>query len=150
VISDLGSIGGGWLSSNLIRRHFSINASRKWAMLICALSVVPVAVVFHVSGLSPATLLIGLAAAGHQGFSANLFTLTSDLFPSHAVASVLGIGGTAGATGGMLIAEIVVHLLQWTGSYMIPFFIAASAYVIALLLIHLLSPKLTPVRIGQL
>jgi len=119
-------------------------------MLICALSVVPVAVVFHVSGLSPATLLIGLAAAGHQGFSANLYTLTSDLFPSRAVASVVGIGGMAGAVGGMLIAEIVGHLLQWTGSYMIPFFMAASAYLIALLLIQLLSPKLTPARIGQL
>jgi MFS transporter, ACS family, hexuronate transporter len=150
VISDLGSIGGGWLSSSLIRRHFSINASRKWAMLICALSVVPVAVVFRVSGLWPATLLIGLAAAGHQGFSANLFTLTSDLFPSRAVASVVGIGGMAGAIGGMVIAEIVGHLLQWTGSYMIPFFMAASAYLIALLLIHLLSPKLISARIGQL
>jgi ACS family hexuronate transporter-like MFS transporter len=150
VISDLGSIGGGWLSSSLIRRHFSINASRKWAMLICALSVVPVAVVFRVSGLWPATLLIGLAAAGHQGFSANLYTLTSDLFPSRAVASVVGIGGMAGAIGGMLIAEIVGHLLQWTGSYTIPFFMAASAYLIALLLIHLLSPKLIPARIGQL
>jgi MFS transporter, ACS family, aldohexuronate transporter len=150
VISDLGSIGGGWLSSSLIRRQFSINASRKWAMLICALIVVPVAVVFRVSGLWPATLLIGLAAAGHQGFSANLFTLTSDLFPSRAVASVVGIGGMAGAVGGMLIAEIVGHLLQWTGSYMIPFFMAASAYLIALLLIHLLSPKLIPVRIGSL
>src|ERR1700732_3359639 len=88
VISDVGSIAGGWLSSSLIRRHFSINASRKWAMLISALCVVPVAVVFRVSGLWPATVLIGLAAAGHQGFSANLFTLTSDLFPSRAVASV--------------------------------------------------------------
>jgi len=150
VISDLGSIGGGWLSSSLIRRHFSINASRKWAMLICALSVVPVAVVFRVSGLWPARILIGLAAAGHQGFSANLYTLTSDLFPSRAVASVVGIGGMAGAIGGMLIAEIVGHLLQWTGSYTIPFFMAASAYLIALLLIHLLSPKLIPARIGQL
>src|ERR1700738_1150507 len=150
VISDLGSIGGGWLSSSLIRRHFSINASRKWAMLICALSVVPVAMVFRVSGLWPATVLIGLAAAGHQGFSANLFTLTSDLFPSRAVASVVGIGGMAGAVGGMLVGEIVAHLLQWTGSYMIPFFMAASAYLIALLLIQLLSPKLIPARIGQL
>jgi ACS family hexuronate transporter-like MFS transporter len=150
VISDVGSIAGGWLSSALIRRNFSINASRKWAMLICALSVVPVAVVSRVSGLWPATLLIGLAAAGHQGFSANLFTLPSDLFPSRAVASVVGIGGMAGAVGGMLIAEIVGHLLQWTGSYMIPFFMAASAYLIALLLIHVLSPKLVPVRIGQL
>jgi ACS family hexuronate transporter-like MFS transporter len=150
VISDLGSIAGGWLSSSLIRRNFSINASRKWAMLISALCVVPVAAVFRVSGLWPATLLIGLAAAGHQGFSANLFTLTSDLFPSRAVASVVGIGGMAGAVGGMLIAEIVGHLLQWTGSYMIPFFMAASAYLIALLLIQLLSPKLIPARIGQL
>ena len=149
VISDLGSVAGGWLSSSLIRRDFSVNASRKWAMLICALSVVPVAVVYRVSGLWPATLLIGLAAAGHQGFSANLFTLTSDLFPSRAVASVAGIGGMAGAVGGMLIAEIVGHLLQWTGSYMIPFFMAASAYLIALALIHLLSPKLIPARIGQ-
>ena len=150
VISDLGSIGGGWVSSTLIRRDFSVNAARKWAMLICALSVLPVAVVFRVSGLWPATLLIGLAAAGHQGFSANLFTLPSDLFPSRAVASVVGIGGMAGAVGGMLIAEIVGHVLQWTGSYMVPFLIAASAYLIALLLIHALSPKLLPVRIGRL
>src|SRR6266403_1799971 len=149
VIADLGSIGGGWLSSMLIRRHFSVNAARKWAMLSCALSVLPVAIVFRVSGLWPATLLIGLAAAGHQGFSANLFTLPSDLFPSRAVASVVGIGGMAGAVGGMLIAEIVGHILQWTGSYMIPFFIAASAYLIALLFIHLLSPKLVPTQIGQ-
>jgi MFS transporter, ACS family, hexuronate transporter len=149
LISDLGSIGGGWLSSTLIRRNFSVNAARKWAMLICALSVLPVAVLFRVSGLWPATLLIGLAAAGHQGFSANLFTLPSDLFPSRAVASVVGIGGMAGAVGGMLIAEIVGHVLQWTGSYMVPFLIAASAYLIALLLIHMLSPKLLPARIGQ-
>ena len=148
VISDIGSIAGGWLSSSLIRRNISVNASRKWAMLICALSVVPIAAVFRVSGLWPATLLIGFAAAGHQGFSANLFTLTSDLFPSRAVGSVVGIGGMAGAVGGMLIAEIVGHVLQWTGSYMIPFLIAASAYLIALLLVHLLSPKLAPARLG--
>ena len=150
VISDVGSIAGGWISSGLIRRHFSVNASRKWAMLICALSVLPVAAVFRVSGLWPATFLIGLAAAGHQGFSANPFTLPSDLFPSRAVASVVGIGGMAGAVGGMLIAEIVGHILQWTGSYVIPFFIAASAYLVALLLIQLISPKLIPARIGQL
>jgi ACS family hexuronate transporter-like MFS transporter len=148
VISDLGSIAGAWLSSTLIRRNFSVNASRKWAMFICALVVIPVAVVYRVIGLWPATLLIGLAAAGHQGFSANLFTLSSDLFPSRPVASVVGIGGMAGAVGGMLIAEIVGHGLQWTGSYMIPFFIAALAYLIALLLIHVLSPKLIPARMG--
>jgi len=148
VISDVGSIGGGWLSSSMIRRGFSVNAARKWAMFFCALGVLPIAAVYRISGLWPATLLIGLAAAGHQGFSANLFTLTSDLFPSRAVASVVGIGGMLGAIGGMLIAEIVGHVLQWTGSYMIPFFIAASAYLIALLLIHTLSPRLEPAQIG--
>src|SRR6266481_2375903 len=149
VISDLGSAAGGWLSSSLIRRGFSVNAGRKWAMLLCALMVLPIAVVYRISGLWPATLLIGLAAAGHQGFSANLFTLTSDLFPSRAVGSVVGIGGMAGAVGGMLIAQIVGHVLQWTNSYMIPFFIAASAYLIAILIIHLLSPKLEPAEIEQ-
>ena len=149
VISDVGSVGGGWLSSALIRRGFSVNAARKWAMFLCALCVIPVAMVYRVSGLWPATLLIGLAAAGHQGFSANLYTVTSDLFPTRAVASVVGIGGMAGAIGGMLIAEIVGHLLQWTGSYAIPFFMAASAYLLALLLIHILSPKLLPAPVAQ-
>jgi ACS family hexuronate transporter-like MFS transporter len=117
-------------------------------MLVCALSVLPIAVVYRISGLWPATLVIGLAAAGHQGFSANLFTLASDLFPSRAVASVVGIGGMAGAIGGMLIAEIVGHVLQWTGSYVVPFFMAASAYLVALLFIQLLSPALVPAAIG--
>jgi MFS transporter, ACS family, aldohexuronate transporter len=148
VISDAGSIAGGWLSSRLIRRGLSVNASRKCAMLVCALSVLPIAVVYRISGLWPATLVIGLAAAGHQGFSANLFTLASDLFPSRAVASVVGIGGMAGAIGGMLIAEIVGHVLQWTGGYVVPFFMAASAYLVALLFIQLLSPALVPAAIG--
>jgi ACS family hexuronate transporter-like MFS transporter len=149
LISDVGSIAGGWLSSGLIRRGFSVNAGRKWAMLVCAICVVPIGGVYRVSGLWPTTLLIGLAAAAHQGFSANLFTLTSDLFPSRAVASVVGIGGMAGAIGGMLIAQIVGHVLQWTNSYTIPFFIAASAYLLALLLIQALSPKLEPAQVVQ-
>jgi ACS family hexuronate transporter-like MFS transporter len=148
VISDLGSVAGGWLSSTLIRRGFAVNAARKWAMFLCALCVLPIAIVYRLSGLWPATILIGLAVAGHQGFSANLFTLPSDLFPSRAVGSIVGIGGMAGAIGGMLIAEIVGHVLQWTGSYMVPFFIAASAYLVALLLIQTLSPRLVPARIA--
>jgi ACS family hexuronate transporter-like MFS transporter len=149
LISDVGSIAGGWLSSGLIRRGSSVNAGRKWTMLVCAICVVPIAVVYRVSGLWPTTILIGLAAAAHQGFSANLFTLTSDLFPSRAVGSVVGIGGMAGAIGGMLIAQVVGHVLQWTNSYMIPFFIAASAYLLALLLIHALSPQLEPAHLVQ-
>jgi MFS transporter, ACS family, hexuronate transporter len=149
AISDAGSIAGGWLPTLFLRHNFSMNAARKLAMLASALCVVPIAMVYRISGLWPATLLIGLAAAGHQGFSANLFTLTSDLFPSRAVGSVVGIGGMSGAIGGMLIAEIVGHLLQWTGSYVVPFFIAASAYLVALSVIHLLSPRLAMVEIPK-
>ncbi|HLZ12335.1 MAG TPA: MFS transporter [Candidatus Acidoferrum sp.] len=149
LISDIGSIAGGWISSFLLRRGLSLNASRKSAMLVCAIGVLPIAAAYRVSGLWPATLLIGLAAAAHQGFSANLYTLTSDLFPTRAVGSVVGLGGMAGAVGGMLIAEVVGHVLQWTNSYMIPFFIAASAYLVALLVIHLLSPKLAPAELAQ-
>jgi ACS family hexuronate transporter-like MFS transporter len=142
LISDLGSVAGGWISSAMIRRGISVNAARKWTMLGCAVCVAPIALTYRLSGLWSATLVIGLAAAAHQGFSANLFTLSSDLFPSRAVGSIVGIGGMAGAVGGMLIAEAVGHVLQWTNSYMIPFLIAASAYFFALLVIHLLSPKL--------
>jgi len=147
LISDLGSIGGGWLSSTLILRGFSVNAARKWALLGCGVCVLPIATVYKISGLWPATLLIGLAAAAHQGFSANLYTLTSDMFPPRATASVVGIGGMAGAVAGILIAQVVGHVLQWTGSYMVPFFIAASAYILALLVIHTLSPRLDPAPI---
>jgi len=147
LISDVGSIGGGWLSSWLIQRGKSINAARKIAMLVCALCVVPIVFAYRTDSMWAAVLLIGLAAAGHQGFSANLFTLTSDIFPAQAVGSVVGIGGMAGAIGGMLIATIVGHVLQWSGSYMVPFLIAGSAYLVALATIHLLSPKLEPARI---
>jgi len=92
-------------------------------------------------------LLIGMAAAGHQGFSANLFTMASDLFPAQAVASVVGIGGMAGAVGGMLIAKIVGYVLQWTGSYRIPFLIAGSSYLVALAAIHLLTPHFEPAKL---
>jgi ACS family hexuronate transporter-like MFS transporter len=94
-------------------------------------------------------LLIGLAAAAHQGFSCNVLTLPSDMFPGRAVASIVGIGGMAGAIGGMLIAKIVAYFLQVTGTYVVPFAIAGSAYLVALLVIHLLAPKLEPVGLSQ-
>lgn len=144
VISDVGSIAGGWLSSSLIHRGHSVNAARKIAMLICAVGVIPVVFAYRVQSTWSAVWLIGLAAACHQGFSANLFTLTSDMFPVRAVASVVGIGGMAGAIGGFFIATLVGHVLQWTGSYMIPFVIAGSAYLLALAVIHILSPRLEP------
>jgi ACS family hexuronate transporter-like MFS transporter len=147
LISDIGSVAGGWFSSFLIQRGVSVNAGRKLAMLACAIAIVPIVFAYRVSGLWQAVLLIGLAAAGHQGFSANLYTLTSDLFPKRAVASVMGVAGMAGAVGGMLIAKIVGHVLQWTGSYMIPFLIAGSAYLVALAVIHILTPRMEPAGI---
>src|SRR6267378_8845 len=147
LISDVGSVAGGWFSSSLIQKGASVNAGRKIAMLVCAIGIVPIVFAYRVSGLWQAVLLIGLAAAGHQGFSANLYTLTSDLFPKRAVASVMGIAGMAGAVGGMLIAKIVGYVLQWTGSYMVPFFIAGSAYLVALAMIQILAPRLEPARI---
>jgi MFS transporter, ACS family, hexuronate transporter len=147
LVSDVGSVAGGWLSSRLIQHGSSVNAARKITMLVCALCVTPIIFTYRIESLWGAVLLIGLAAAAHQGFSANLYTLTSDMFPARAVASVVGIGGMAGAIGGMLIAEVVGHALQWTGSYMIPFLMAGSAYLIALFLIHVLAPKLEPARI---
>lgn len=109
--------------------------------------MLPIIFASHSESMWEAVLLIGLAAAGHQGFSANLYTLTSDMFPSRAVASVTGLGGSTGAIGGMLIAEMVGHVLQWTGSYLIPFVLAASAYLLALGSIQLLAPKLEPATI---
>lgn len=144
VLADVGSVAGGWLSSAMIHRGKSVNASRKTAMLVCALSVVPIVFAYRLQSLWGAVLLIGLAAAAHQGFSANLFSLSSDIFPAQAVASVVGIGGTAGAIGGMLMAKIVGYVLQWTGSYMVPFVMAGSAYLLALALIQTLTPRLEP------
>lgn len=90
-----------------------------------------------------------LGRAAHQGWSCNLFTLSSDMFPGQAVASVVGLGGFAGAVGGMLIADAVGHILQWTHSYVLPFLIAGSAYVMALFILHLLAPKLAPVHVAN-
>jgi len=147
LIADVGSIGGGWLSSSLIKRGWTVNASRKTAMLVCALAVVPIVFASKVSHLWLAVGLVSLAAAAHQGWSANIFTLASDMFPRRAVGSVVGIGGMAGAVGGMLIAKVVGYVLQWTGSYLPAFIIAGSAYLVALSAIHLLAPKLEPAHI---
>lgn len=147
IMADIGSVAGGWLSSFLIHRGKCVNWSRKLALLVCALSVMPIIFAYKMESLWGAVLLIGLAAAAHQGFSANLFSLTTDIFPPQAIGSVVGVGGMAGAIGGMLMAKIVGYVLQWTGSYMIPFLMAGSAYLLALALIHGLTPKLEPVDV---
>jgi MFS transporter, ACS family, hexuronate transporter len=149
LVADIGSIGGGWISSALIKRGWTVNAARKSAMLLCALSVVPIIFAAKASNLWVAVALVSLAAAAHQGWSANIFTLTSDMFPRSAVGSVVGIGGMAGAIGGMLIALVVGEILQRTGSYLPIFIIAGSAYLVALTIIHLLIPKLEPANLTR-
>jgi ACS family hexuronate transporter-like MFS transporter len=147
LISDLGSVGGGWLSSRLMKAGRTANFARKTTMLICAVLVLPIWFVQSIDNVWSAVLVIGLATAAHQAFSANLYTLPSDVFPRGAVGSVVGIGGTVGAFGGMGMALFAGYILDATHSYEVLFAICASAYLLALLVVHLLSPRLAPVRI---
>lgn len=148
LLADVGSVAGGWQSSWLLGRGWTANAARKTAMLTCALCVVPVVAAPLVSHLWVAVVLIGIAAAAHQGFSANLFTLTSDMFPRRVVGSIVGIGGFAGAIGGVLMNLAAGTLKDLTGNYIAMFAVAASAYLTALLVIHILVPRLEPVEIA--
>jgi ACS family hexuronate transporter-like MFS transporter len=134
----------------MIKRGVGVNRARKTTMLICACAVVPVVFAAKASNVWIAVLLIGLAAGAHQGWSANIFTTTSDMFPRKAIGSVVGIGGMAGAIGGMLISKTVGWILQSTGSYVPIFIIAASAYLIALAIFHLLVPKLEPAPVDAM
>jgi ACS family hexuronate transporter-like MFS transporter len=147
TMTTVGSIGGGWLSSAFIKAGWPINKARKAVMLICALCIVPIMFAANVSGLWLAVLLIGLAAAAHQGWSANLFTTASDMFPKNAVGTIVGIGGMAGSVGGMLLSTSAGFLLEWTGSYFTLFIISGSAYLIALALFQWLVPKMKPIEI---
>ena len=147
LAADVGSIGGGWLSSALIKRGWTINAARKFAMLICALCVVPIVFAAETDNVWVAVALLSLATAAHQGWSANLFTTTSDMFPRRAIGSVVGIGGMAGAIGGMLIAKAAGYILQWTGSYLTLFMIAGTAYLLALAIFQILAPRLEEARV---
>ena len=149
VSADVGSIGGGWLSGALIRRGWSVNKGRKVAMFVCALAVVPIMFAAHASNLWVAVALVSLAAAAHQGWSANIFTMVSDMFPRRAVGSVVGIGGMTGAVGGMLIQTAAGLILYYTSSYLPIFVIAGGAYLVALLIMHLLVPRLEPARIQE-
>ena len=149
LLADVGSVGGGWLSSALLGRGWTPNAARKTAMLVCALCILPVAMAPRVESQWLAVWLVGIAAAAHQGFSANIFTITSDMFPRKAVGSVVGIGGFFGAMGGFFMNLGAGWLKQNQGSYVTMFTIAAFAYLVALLVMHLLVPRLEPARIDE-
>jgi ACS family hexuronate transporter-like MFS transporter len=147
ILSDGGSIFGGWMSSRLIKAGRTVNAARKLTMLVCAIAVLPIFFAQDIDNLWVAVLVIGIATAAHQAFSANLYTLPSDLFPRGAVGSVVGIGGTIGAVGGMAMAKYAGYVLDTFGSYTPLFAVAGSAYLIALLAVHLLSPRLERVSV---
>lgn len=150
LMSDLGSIIGGWASSALIKRGWTINKSRKTTMLASALCVVPVYFAAQTTELWVAVGLIGLALAAHSAWSANLFTLTTDMFPRQVVASVVGIGSMLGAVGGMFGATIGGFLLQTTGSYVSLFIFAGCAYLIAFIGVQLLAPKLKSITLEKI
>ncbi len=147
ILSDLGSIAGGWMSSAMIKNGASVNLARKLTMLIAAVCVLPVMSCMYISNEWVAVGIIGLATAAHQAFSANLFTIPSDTMPKAAVGSVVGIGGTAGGVGGMLIAWVTGLVLQYTGTYTPIFIVAGSMYLVALGILHLLSPRLAPANV---
>lgn len=143
LAASFGGIGGGWLSSRLLKLGWTTNAARKTALLVCALCVVPVVATPFVPNPWVAVSLVGLAAAAHCGFAANLFTLVSDTVPKQGVSSVVGIGGMAGALGGMVFAQLVSRVLQVTNNnYLVPFAIASLAYLVALAIMHALVPRL--------
>lgn len=147
LVADVGSVGGGWLSSHLLKRGWTSNAARKTAMLVCACLILPVAMAPRSDNAWIAVWLVAIAAAAHQGFSANIFTITSDMFPKPAVASVVGIGGFAGAMGGFFMNLGAGWFKENQGSYTTMFTIAGVIYLIALAAIHTLAPKLEPVRL---
>jgi ACS family hexuronate transporter-like MFS transporter len=149
LAADIGSIGGGWISRGLIGQGWEASKARKTAMLICALAVTPVGLIMYTGGSLWATVgLISLAAAAHQGWSANLFTLPSDTFPRRAVASVVGFGGMGGALAGVVVAKVVGKWLDYSNKSYGPLFIwAGTAYLVALLVIHILVPKLRQVEL---
>jgi ACS family hexuronate transporter-like MFS transporter len=150
VLADFGSIAGGWLSSTLIHRGWTPNAARKLAMFTCALFVLPVIYAPITENWVLSCTLIGVAAAAHQGFSANIFTLTSDMFPKRAVGSVVGLGGFTGAIGGMIAATVAGLVREVTGTFVIMFIAAGFVYVLAVAIVHMLVPSLTRLTESQL
>ena len=146
ILADVGSVWGGYLSGAFIRKGWTVNKARKRTLLICALIILPVSFVAFTESKWVAVFLIGLAAGGHQAWSANVFTLVSDVFPKKAIASVVGIGGMVGMIAGILADMVLGSVLDTAGNsgYFWAFLIAGSLYLIVLGIVHLLMPRMTP------
>ncbi|HKO15069.1 MAG TPA: MFS transporter [Gemmatimonadaceae bacterium] len=149
LMADIGSVGGGWLSGALVKRGWSLNRARKITLLIAALLIVPTMLAPEMHAMWAAVLIVGVAAAAHQWWSANVFTLSSDMFPRYAVGSVVGIGGFFGAIGGTLFQLLTGYVLQANGHNYQPIFVLCGlAYVSALLIVHLLAPRLQRIELA--
>jgi ACS family hexuronate transporter-like MFS transporter len=150
LMADVGSIAGGWLSGRLMKQGFSVNASRKLAMLACALCVVPVFFAAQTENKWVAIVLIGVAASAHQGFSANLYTLVSDMAPRSAVSSIVGLGGMTAGFAAMGFQMMTGRLLDaYPRAYQLIFLVASVAYLVDLLAIHLIVPRLEKMELRQ-
>jgi len=145
--ASVGSIAGGWLSSSLLKRGWSVNASRKTAMRVCALAVTPIMLAARTNNGWLAVFLVAIAAGAHQGWSANIYTLASDMFPRSAVGAVVAFATMIGMISGMLISKVVGYILQRTGSYVPVFVMAGCAYLVSLAFVQLLAPRLEPAQV---
>jgi ACS family hexuronate transporter-like MFS transporter len=147
VIASIGSIAGGWLAGAFIKRGWTINKARKVTMLLCGACVVPVVFSATTDSKWVAAVLITLAASAHQAWSANVFSLAGDMFPKRVVGSVTGLGGMIGAAGGIALFYVTGKVVKFTGNYFPIFLMASLAYLVALLIVHLLVPRLEPAQV---
>lgn len=141
-VASFGGIAGGWLSGHFLGRGWSVNAARKVAMLLCAVAVLPIYLAPYVGSVWLTVLIVGLAGSAHQGWSANQFSFASDAMPKAAVSSLVGLGGFISYFTGGFTAEIIGIVLKQTGSYASIFAVASVMYISALLVMHLLVPRL--------
>ncbi|MCP4367913.1 MAG: ACS family MFS transporter, partial [Deltaproteobacteria bacterium] len=145
AVSSVGGIGGGWLSSNFIKRGKSVDYARKVTILLSALIILPVMLVSQVASLWVAVALIALAAAGHQSWASNIFTIVSDIYPKNAIGSMMGLSGFMGAIGGALSASFVGLLLEGTGSYFLIFLVASSVYLVNWIILKISIKEIKPI-----
>jgi ACS family hexuronate transporter-like MFS transporter len=143
-IAAFGGVAGGWLAGKLIGRGWSVNAARKISLLLCAVAVVPVFLAPYVPSVWLTVLIVGIAGSAHQGWSANLFSFVSDTMPGQAISSVVGLGGFVSYLTGAAIAELIGYVLKTSGSYVTIFAGASMMYVLSLLVLHLLVPRIQP------
>jgi len=147
-VASFGGVAGGWFSSSLIKKGKSVDSARKSAVLICALFVIPIIALPHLKSLWGSVILISIACAGHQGWSANMFTIISDIFPKRALGSITGLGGFTGAVGGALSATFVGLILDATHSYSVIFAVASLVYVLNWVIIKAFIHEIKQIKVN--